>query len=145
MRKIILGVLIVLSIHAGVLQAQQEQKTNANYASLHARESEDWVKDAVIYEVYLRSFSKEGTLKALEVRIPELKKLGVTILWLMPIHPVGKIHRKGTLGSPYSVQDYYGINPEFGTLEDFQSLVTDSAQARIEDHYRSCGESYRMG
>ena len=70
---------------------------------MQARESAEWVKDAVIYEVYLRSFSKEGTLKALEARIRELKKLGVTVVWLMPIHPVGRINRKGTLGSPYSV------------------------------------------
>jgi glycosidase len=106
-----------------MLQARQEQKTNIRYASIHARESAEWVQDAVLYEVYLRSFSKEGTVKALEARIPELQKLGVTVLWLMPIHPVGIKNRKGTLGSPYSVRDYYGVNPEFGTLEDFQSLV----------------------
>lgn len=93
------------------------------YASFEARRSADWVRDAVIYEVYLRSFSKEGTLKALEKRIPELKQLGVTVVWLMPIHPVGELNRKGTLGSPYAVQDYYAVNPEFGTLEDFKSLV----------------------
>lgn len=93
------------------------------YADLPARPSADWVKDAIIYEVYLRSFSREGTFKALESRLGELKDLGVTVLWLMPIHPVGKLHRKGTLGSPYAVQDYYAVNPEFGTLDDFRSLV----------------------
>ncbi|HWP82567.1 MAG TPA: alpha-amylase family glycosyl hydrolase [Bacteroidota bacterium] len=93
------------------------------YADLPARKSEDWVRDAVIYEVYLRSFSKEGTFKGLERRLPELKKLGVTVLWLMPIHPVGLLNRKGRLGSPYAVQDYYEVNEEFGTLEDFRSLV----------------------
>jgi glycosidase len=124
MRKIILNYFIVLSICVGVLRAQQEQKPHVNFASLFARESADWVKNAVIYEVYLRSFSKEGTFKALEARIPELKKLGATVVWLMPIHPIGEINRKGTLGSPYSVQDYYGINSEFGTLDDFKSLVT---------------------
>jgi glycosidase len=93
------------------------------FSKLPARLSEEWVKDAVIYEVYLRSFSKEGSFRALEKRIPELKRLGATVLWLMPIHPVGKVNRKGTLGSPYAVQDFYGINPEFGTLQDFRSLV----------------------
>jgi cyclomaltodextrinase / maltogenic alpha-amylase / neopullulanase len=93
------------------------------YASMEARKSPEWVSNAVIYEVYLRSFSKEGTFKALEARIPELQKLGVTVVWLMPIHPVGKQNRKGSLGSPYSVQDYYAVNPEFGTLDDFKSLV----------------------
>lgn len=59
----------------------------------------------------------------MEKRLPELKRLGVTILWLMPIHPVGVLHRKGTLGSPYSIQDYYAVNPEFGTVDDFKRLV----------------------
>jgi glycosidase len=132
MRKIIPKVFIVLSIYAGVLQAQEGQKPQVSYASFHARESADWVKNAVIYEVYLRSFSKEGTLKALETRIPELKKLGVTVIWLMPIHPVGKEKRKGSLGSPYSVQDYYVINPEFGTLDDFKSLVNTVHQQGLK-------------
>lgn len=100
-----------------------EKLLRSKYAELAARPSADWVKDAVIYEVYVRSFSKEGTFKALERRIPELKELGVTVLWLMPIHPIGTLERKGSLGSPYSIKDYYGINPEFGTLDDFRSLV----------------------
>ena len=103
--------------------AEVEELFRTKFADLHARESADWVKDAVIYEVYLRSFSKEGSFKALEARLPELRELGVTVVWLMPIHPVGELNRKGTLGSPYSIRDYYEINPEFGTLEDFQSLV----------------------
>jgi len=123
MKKILSNLFVVLLLCSGMLQARQEQKPNVRYASMHARESAEWVHDAVLYEVYLRSFSKEGTLKALEARIPELQKLGVTVLWLMPIHPVGIKNRKGSLGSPYSVRDYYAINPEFGTLEDFQSLV----------------------
>jgi glycosidase len=77
----------------------------------------------VIYSVYLRSFSQEGTFAGLERRIPELKNMGVTVLWLLPIHPVGEKARKGPLGSPYSVQDYYGINPEFGTMADFKHLL----------------------
>ncbi|MBM2841481.1 MAG: alpha-amlyase [Bacteroidetes bacterium] len=88
-----------------------------------AIKSANWVKDAVIYEVYLRSFSREGNFTGLEKRIPDLKSLGVTVLWLMPVHPVGMKKRKGTLGSPYAVQDYYGINPEFGTMQDFKRLL----------------------
>jgi glycosidase len=88
-----------------------------------AIKSAAWVRDAVIYEVYLRSFSTEGNFAGLERRVPELKRLGVTVLWLMPIHPVGVVKRKGTLGSPYAVRDYYGINPEFGTLRDFKRLL----------------------
>ena len=94
-----------------------------DYSLEKARPSEEWVRDAVIYEVYLRSFSRQGDFRALEQRLPELKDLGANIVWLMPIHPVGELSRKGMLGSPYSVQDFYAINPEFGTLEDFKSLV----------------------
>ncbi len=93
------------------------------YAERQAVRSADWVRDAVIYQAYLRSFSREGTFAALERRVGELKDLGATVLWLMPIHPVGVLHRKGKLGSPYAVQDYYGVNPEFGTLQDFKKLL----------------------
>ena len=96
------------------------------YAKMPARErnlNPDWVREAVIYEVYLRSFSPEGTFAGLENRLPDLKKLGMTVIWVMPIHPVGVEKRKGKLGSPYSVQDFYGINPEFGNLDDFKNLV----------------------
>lgn len=93
------------------------------YAQETARHSEEWVKNGIIYEIYTRAFSNEGNFAGIEKKIPELKKLGVTILWLMPIHPVGAEKRKGTLGSPYSIQDYYGINPEFGTLDDFKNLI----------------------
>jgi cyclomaltodextrinase / maltogenic alpha-amylase / neopullulanase len=96
------------------------------YSGKPALRSADWVKDAVLYEVYLRSFSKEGTFAGLERKLPEIKALGATVVWLMPIHPVGVMNRKGKLGSPYAVQDFYGINPEFGTLEDFKRLL-DSA------------------
>ena len=106
-----------------IATAQLETLLRGPYAALPARTSTDWVKDGAIYSVYLRSFSSEGTFAGLEQRLPELKRLGVTTLWLMPIHPVGVKHRKGTLGSPYAVQDYYGINPEFGTLTDFRRLV----------------------
>jgi glycosidase len=93
------------------------------YSDIPARPSEEWVRNAVLYEVYLRSFSRGGSFKELELRLPEIKELGATVLWLMPIHPTGELNRKGTLGSPYAVQDYYEVNPEFGTLEDFKSLV----------------------
>jgi len=94
------------------------------YYGTPALKSADWVRDAVIYCVYLRSFSPEGNFEGLEKRLPELKDLGVTVLWLMPVHPVGVMNRKGTLGSPYAVRDFYGINPEFGTLEDFKRLLS---------------------
>lgn len=88
-----------------------------------ARPSAEWVKEAVIYELYPRSFSKDESFQSIIRKIPQLKKLGVTVLWLMPIQPIGVLNRKGTLGSPYSIRDYYKINPEFGTLQDFKQLV----------------------
>jgi len=103
--------------------AHLDELIRSPLASLDARQSDDWVRDGAIYSVYLRSFSPEGTFAGLEKRLPELKELGITTLWLMPIHPVGVKNRKGILGSPYSIQDYYGINPEFGTLDDFKHLL----------------------
>ena len=82
-----------------------------------------WSKDAVLYQINTRQFTPEGTFRAAEKQLPRLKALGVDILWLMPIHPIGVEHRKGSLGSPYSVRDYYGVNPEFGTLADLKSFV----------------------
>jgi len=103
--------------------AELDDLLRGPFSGTPALKSADWVRDATIYSVYLRSSSPEGTFAGLEKRLPELRDLGVSVLWLMPIHPVGMEHRKGTLGSPYSVRDYYGINPEFGTLDDFRRLL----------------------
>jgi glycosidase len=83
----------------------------------------DWVKNAVIYEVNIRQYSPEGTFNAFAKDLPRLKQLGVDILWLMPIGPIGELNRKGKLGNYYSVKDYKSINPEFGTMDDFKNLV----------------------
>lgn len=83
----------------------------------------DWSKNAVIYEVNLRQHTAEGTFAAFSNDLPRLNKMGVDILWLMPIHPIGEKNRKGTKGSYYSVQDYTSVNPEFGDMQDFKSLV----------------------
>jgi glycosidase len=97
--------------------------TEVKYNDLNARQSTEWVKNAVICEVNLRSFSKDGTFKALESKIPGWKKLGITIVSLMPIHPIGEFNRRGVSGSPNAVKDFYAVDPEFGTLEDFKSFV----------------------
>ncbi len=83
----------------------------------------DWSKNAAIYQVNTRQFSAEGTFRAVEQQLPRLHKLGIDIIWLMPIHPIGEENRKGTLGSPYAVKDYFAVNPEFGTMEDLKKLV----------------------
>ena len=82
-----------------------------------------WSYNKTIYEVNIRQYTKAGTLKAFEKHLPELKQLGVGILWIMPVNPIGKVNRKGKLGSYYSVQNYLEINPEFGTMDDFKELV----------------------
>lgn len=85
--------------------------------------SPNWVKNATIYELNIRQFSAEGNFKAIEKELPRLKKMGIDIIWLMPVQPIGKINRKGSLGSYYSVQDYLKVNQEFGSEADFRSLV----------------------
>ena len=92
-------------------------------------EHPEWSRDAVLYQINTRHFTEEGTFRAAQEELPRLKELGVDILWLMPIHPIGVENRKGTLGSPYSVRDYYAVNPEFGTEEDFRAFV-DAAHAQ---------------
>ena len=85
--------------------------------------SDKMMENAVIYEANIRQYSPEGTFNAFAKDIPQLKKLGVKILWVMPIHPIGIENRKEGLGSYYAVKDYRGVNQEFGTLEDFKNLV----------------------
>jgi glycosidase len=82
-----------------------------------------WFDKAVIYEINVRQYSKEGTFEAVTKDLVRLKEMGVTIIWLMPIHPISEVNRKGTLGSYYSIADYYDVNPEFGTMADFDELV----------------------
>lgn len=89
----------------------------------------DWAKDAVIYQINTRQFTPAGTFNAAAEQLPRLKALGVDILWLMPIHPIGEQNRKGSLGSPYAVRDYFGVNPEFGTEADFRAFI-DAAHAQ---------------
>ncbi len=85
----------------------------------------EWSKNASIYEVNIRQYTPEGTFKAFQKHIPEIKKMGIEIIWIMPISPIGEKNRKGTLGSYYSVKDYRAVNPEFGTLDDFKNLVNE--------------------
>jgi Alpha amylase, catalytic domain len=82
-----------------------------------------WAKNANIYEVNIRQFTPEGTITAFEKHLPRLKKMGVKILWIMPVQPIGVKNRKGTMGSYYSIRDYTAINPEFGTIADFKRMV----------------------
>lgn len=92
----------------------------------------EWSKDAVIYEVNIRQYTPEGTFEAFSKHLPRLKELGIKILWIMPIHPIGEKNRKGELGSYYSVRDYKAVNPEFGTIEDFRELVKRAHELELK-------------
>jgi glycosidase len=85
-----------------------------------------WSYQATIYEVNLRQFSAEGNFSGFAKSLPRLKKMGIDMLWFMPINPIGLKGRKSTesdLGSYYAVKDYYDVNPEFGTVKDWKALV----------------------
>ncbi len=91
-----------------------------------------WIKSAVIYELNPRAFSPEGKFKGVEQGLDHLQKLGVTIVWLMPIHPLGQVKKKGSIGSAYAVQDYYGINPAYGTKDDLKRLVNEAHKRNLK-------------
>ncbi|HEX4750344.1 MAG TPA: alpha-amylase family glycosyl hydrolase [Bryobacteraceae bacterium] len=104
----------------GLVSARQGESDSASQA---ARSSPEWLKSGIIYQVFVRSFSSEGNLQGVTKELDRLHNLGVNILWLMPIHPVGQVKKKGSLGSPYSVRDYYAIDPSLGTKDDLKQLV----------------------
>jgi glycosidase len=83
----------------------------------------DWIKDKTIYEVNLRQYTEAGTFKAFESHIPRLKEMGVEVLWFMPVTPISEKGRKGSLGSYYACSSYTKLNAEFGTEQDFLSLI----------------------
>lgn len=114
--------LLISLLFFGSCNVQQTESQYQPHKYVELKNPE-WIKNATIYELNIRQFSQEGTFKAVEKQLPRLKKMGIDIIWLMPIHPIGEINRKGSLGSYYSVKDYYGVNPEFGTEEDFRNLV----------------------
>ncbi len=114
------ALLVVLSITLFFISCQNSSESKTSKAFVFSDEN---LSDAVIYEVNIRQFTKEGTFKAFQEFLPQLKTLGVDILWFMPIHPIGNTNRKGSLGSYYSISDYRGINSEFGTLDDFKALI----------------------
>lgn len=83
----------------------------------------DWTYDAVVYEMNIRQYTPEGTFAAAQAELPRLKELGVDIIWLMPVYPIGVKERKGTLGSYYAISDYCAVNPEFGNMTDFENFL----------------------
>jgi cyclomaltodextrinase len=93
---------------------------------LPVRTEPEWLRSGLIYEVFPRSFSAAGNLNGVTAGLDRLKALGVTVVWLMPIHPIGQERKLGPIGSPYSVRDYYAISPDYGTKEDLHRLVDEA-------------------
>lgn len=91
-----------------------------------ARIAPSWLRDGVVYEIFPRAFSEKGNFNGVTSRLDKLRDLGVTVIWLMPIHPIGLEQRKGFYGSPYAARDYYAINPDYGTKDDLKNLVSEA-------------------
>lgn len=131
MRNLFISTLIMLSVSA----CADSSDKNAKTGTMTKPVLPEWASDAVLYECNIRQFSPEGNLAGVTARIPRLKELGVDILWLMPVHPIGLKNRKSgpdDLGSPYSVRDYYAINPDFGNKDDFRNLVKAAHEAGLK-------------
>ena len=122
------AVLLVSSLTLLAAAAPEREQARPS-AHLPALGQPAWVRSGTIYEINVRQYSASGKFAAVTADLPRLQALGVDILWLMPIHPIGEKNRKGTLGSYYAVRDYFAVNPEFGTEEDFRAFVT-AAHAR---------------
>src|SRR5271157_1951615 len=114
-----------LAIHSTLL-------SGADPSIPSTRKSPDWLPSAVVYEIFPRNFSKEGDLNAITARLDELKDLGVDVLWLMPIHPVGEKTKKGSCGSPFAVRDFFAINPDYGTTNDFKRLIDEAHKRNMK-------------
>lgn len=124
---LLLSILLAGLAACGDARKVQEDKavnqTPAAAANADERRIPDWADSAVMYEVNVRQYTKEGTFRAFAEHLPRLKEMGVDMLWFMPIHPISGKNRLGTLGSYYAVRDYKAVNPEFGTADDFKALV----------------------
>jgi hypothetical protein len=80
-------------------------------------------RNLAIYEIFVRNHGPNGNFADVQADLPRIRSMGIDVIWFMPIHPIGKVARKGTLGSPYAIQDYREVNPEYGTRQDFFRLV----------------------
>jgi glycosidase len=110
----------------------RSQQADPAIASQSARSSAEWLKSGVIYQIFVRSFSPAGDLNGVTARLDDLHALNVNILWLMPIHPSGQVKKKGSLGSPYAVRDYYAIDSSLGTKDDLRRLVQEAHRRQMK-------------
>ena len=118
---------LAFALAAGDRAAAQSPKVVA--AKVVAAPAPEWSRASVLYEVNVRQYTPEGTFTAFQRHLPRLDSLGVDVLWIMPVQPIGIVNRKGSLGSYYSIRNYTAINPEFGTLADARALVDAAHRA----------------
>ena len=123
MKNIFLLLILLLTVIVPVTNYTSSSVHTKTTKFVYVKTVPEWSKNLTIYEVNLWQYSSSGSFKDFEKHLPQLKELGVGILWFMPVQPIGVINRKGTLGSYYSVKDYLSVNPEFGTMEDFKQMV----------------------
>ena len=97
-----------------------------NFKGIKSMEPAEWIREAVLYQVYIRNLDEEGTFKSTISHLDRIKELGADTVYLLPIHPIGRKEKKGSLGCPYSIKDYLDVNPEYGTKEDFRLLVEET-------------------
>ena len=126
---------IAVIIAAALVLASSRGWANVDVSRVSARPSPDWLRNGTVYEIFPRDFSAAGNLNGVTARLDDLQNLGVDILWTMPIHPIGEKFRKGELGSPYSIKDYYAVDPNYGTVKDYQAACFRGAQTWHESHH----------
>lgn len=123
MKRITLPVALAFALSACQKTSPQNDTAAMPNDKLPASE---WLQQPTIYEVNIRQYTPEGTLKAFAEHLPRLEKMGVKILWIMPIQPIGEKNRKGGLGSYYSISDYTAVNSHYGTMADFKQVVQEA-------------------
>jgi glycosidase len=119
MKKILFLIVLPLIIFS----CKNKDVKTVNAKDEKAISHSSWIIQGNIYEVNIRQYTPEGTFNAFAKHLDRLKEMGVQTLWFMPLNPISKLDRKGTLGSYYAVSDYTAINPEFGSLADWKQLV----------------------
>lgn len=122
----LLVILLMSLIISGYTTKQHQEKyVHPDSISTNIVKHPAWSHNQTIYELNTRQFTKQGTFNAIVPHLKQLKQLGVTTIWFMPITPIGIKNRKGKLGSYYSVKNYLKVNPNYGTMADFKNLVRD--------------------
>jgi cyclomaltodextrinase / maltogenic alpha-amylase / neopullulanase len=117
---------ITFTLTAALVLVSARVWADTDVSGVTARPSPDWLRSGTIYEIFPRDFSEAGNLGGVTAKLGALHSLGVNILWTMPIHPIGEKFRKGGYGSPYSIRDYYAVDANYGTVNDYRQLVTEA-------------------